>query len=30
VVATAGRVFVVAGGPQPGLTVDGAVESLRP
>ena len=25
-----GRVWVVAGGPQPGLTVSGAVESIRP
>jgi hypothetical protein len=28
VVAYAGRVYAVAGGPQPGLTVSGAVESL--
>ena len=30
VVAHAGRVYAVAGGPVPGLTVSGAVESLRP
>ena len=30
VVAHAGRVYAVAGGPQPGLTVSGAVESVRP
>ena len=30
VVAAGGRVYVVAGGPQPGLTVSGAVESVRP
>jgi len=29
VVAYRGRVFTLAGGPQPGLTVSGAVESLR-
>ena len=28
VVALGGRVWVVAGGPEPGLTVSGAVESL--
>nr|MBA2383271.1 hypothetical protein [Actinomycetota bacterium] len=27
-VTRAGRVYAVAGGPQPGLTVSGAVESL--
>ena len=30
VVANAGRVYAVGGGPEPGLTVSGAVESLRP
>jgi len=30
VVAHGGRVFAVAGGPRPGLTVSGALESLRP
>jgi non-specific serine/threonine protein kinase len=30
VVAAAGRVYAVAGGPVPGLTVSGAVESIRP
>ena len=30
VVAAGGRVYVVAGGPEPGLTVSGAVESLKP
>jgi len=30
VVAAAGRVYAAAGGPEPGLTVSGAVESLRP
>ncbi len=29
VVASGGRVFTLGGGPQPGLTVSGAVESLR-
>ena len=29
VVALAGRVWAVAGGPEPGLTVSGVVESLR-
>ncbi|HEY9457823.1 MAG TPA: kelch repeat-containing protein, partial [Gaiella sp.] len=28
VVALGGRIWVVAGGPEPGLTVSGAVESL--
>ena len=28
VVSSGGRVYVVAGGPEPGLTVSGAVESL--
>jgi non-specific serine/threonine protein kinase len=30
VVAHAGRVYAVGGGPQPGLTVSGAVESISP
>jgi hypothetical protein len=30
VVAHGGRVYAVAGGPAPGLTVSGAVESLAP
>ena len=30
VVASADRVYAVAGGPQPGLTVSGAVESISP
>jgi hypothetical protein len=30
VVASGGRVYAVAGGPVPGLTVSGAVESLAP
>jgi hypothetical protein len=29
VVASGGRVYVIAGGPQPGLTVSGVVESLQ-
>ena len=29
VVASKGRVYTIAGGPQPGLTVSGVVESLR-
>jgi N-acetylneuraminic acid mutarotase len=30
VVAITGRVYAVAGGPQPGLTVSGALESISP